>query len=212
MGSYFRDYNSPTVHQRPTVGDYKVSAVNSDHIGWVLCDGRNVKVKDFYRLWEVVGYSFGSNTSADFNLPNPAGRVPGFIGSNTGLTTRALGTAVGEETHILTIPEMPTHNHTGTTNASATGITSDTLVDTPESETVIKSVVAVNTEAVVSGSGQRVPNIIDPTHSHTFTTSNTGGSLPHNNMQPTLFMGNMFIYSGKPNYGKFPGSLNTNLF
>ncbi len=28
------------------------------------------------------------------------------------------------------------------------------------------------------------------------TTQNTGGDLPHNNMQPTLFIGNTFIYSG----------------
>lgn len=44
-------------------------------------------------------------------------------------------------------------------------------------------------------------------HTHQFTTSNagdhfhqifnTGGSQPHNNMQPTVFIGNMFIYSGK---------------
>jgi hypothetical protein len=28
---------------------------------------------------------------------------------------------------------------------------------------------------------------------------NTGGGLPHNNMQPTLFIGNTFIYSGVKN-------------
>jgi microcystin-dependent protein len=28
------------------------------------------------------------------------------------------------------------------------------------------------------------------------TINNTGGGLPHNNMQPTLFIGNVFIYAG----------------
>ena len=38
------------------------------------------------------------------------------------------------------------------------------------------------------------------------TNQATGGGLAHNNMQPTLFIGNMFVYSGKVNYsnGKFP--------
>jgi len=33
----------------------------------------------------------------------------------------------------------------------------------------------------------------DGSHSHTFTTASVGGGLAHNNMQPTLFIGNMFI-------------------
>jgi microcystin-dependent protein len=68
----------------------------------------------------------------------------------------------------------------------------------------------------------------DGTHAHTFTTSTqpnhnhpitqsphdhtmnpAGGSLPHNNMQPTLFFGNMFIYCGKPRVGTSP---NYNVF
>ena len=31
---------------------------------------------------------------------------------------------------------------------------------------------------------------------HTHTINNTGGGLAHNNMQPTLFGGNVYIYSG----------------
>jgi microcystin-dependent protein len=33
--------------------------------------------------------------------------------------------------------------------------------------------------------------------------SNQGGSNAHNNMQPTLFVGNMFLYCGKV-AGKYP--------
>jgi microcystin-dependent protein len=39
-------------------------------------------------------------------------------------------------------------------------------------------------------------------HQHTIKTQ--GGNQPHNNMQPTIFVGNMFIYTGKPTYGKYP--------
>ena len=57
-----------------------------------------------------------------------------------------------------------------------------------------------------TGTGTGYANIVvtDPTHVHTFTTLNTGGSNAHNNMQPTLFIGNVFIYSGKTTYGNYP--------
>ena len=38
-------------------------------------------------------------------------------------------------------------------------------------------------------------NISDPSHTHAFTTQNTGGGGSHFNLQPTLFAGNLFIYS-----------------
>ena len=50
-------------------------------------------------------------------------------------------------------------------------------------------------------------NIIDPPHSivwndptHAHFIYPQGGSNAHNNMQPTIFMGNMFIFSGKATY------------
>ena len=41
----------------------------------------------------------------------------------------------------------------------------------------------------------------DPGHAHTLFPA--GGDQNHNNVQPTLFMGNMFIYSGLVNYPSF---------
>ena len=36
----------------------------------------------------------------------------------------------------------------------------------------------------------------DGGHLHTFTTNYKGGNEPHNNIQPTIIIGNIFIYSG----------------
>jgi len=227
MSSWARDFLTFTAHQKPTVGDMKTSAVNIDHMGWLLCDGRTLTVTDYYWLWQVIGYSYGSNDADTFNLPYPAGRVPGFIGQSVG-NNWVLGDISGEEVHTLTIDEMPTHNHTGQTSNSNTGVTTQSngthnhdgrttqFVDTPESETVVATVVAAHTDAQVSGSDQRYLSTItsnaglhdhaitDPTHYHIFTTNNTGGSNSHNNMQPTIFVGNMFIYSGKATSGNYP--------
>jgi microcystin-dependent protein len=58
--------------------------------GWALCDG---------------GKSNGQQT------PDLRGRFVLASGAGAGLTARTLGQKAGEETHLLTIPEMPAHTH-----------------------------------------------------------------------------------------------------
>ena len=211
MGSYFRDYYCPTATQRPTVGDTKFSVINQDHMGWMKCDGRALSKTTYNILYQTVGGAFGE-TATTFYLPNAQGRVPGAIGQAIDISgnTWALGDLSGQETHTLIINEMPSHTHgsvdvSGNTNGN--GITdlsgahthsgtTDPTGSAPESET---TAAGVYTGPVVAGSG---------THTHTFTTGqpsvlhhhkigSTGGDTAHNNMQPTIFMGNMFIFSGK---------------
>ncbi len=223
MSSRNRDYFDLNAHQRPMVGDTKTSALAVDHIGWLVCDGRLLDVDTWQNLFKTIHYSFGGS-GTQFRLPNPAGRVAGYIGAGAGLTTRTKGNSVGTETHTLTVAEMPTHNHaitdnghthTGNTSNSVTGIEGNT-VDTPESESVSN----LGTGAQVSGSGQRNAIKSDNGHTHAFTTgssftgvttNNNGSSNAHNNMQPTLFIGNLFIYSGKPFYANYPFTAGTNI-
>ncbi len=149
-----------------------------DHFGWLLCDGRLLKKEDYVHLYKVIGSSFGVSGDTHFALPNPAGRVPGVIGSGAGLTTRKLGDISGEEKHTLTIQEMPTHTH----DVSGAGL-------------IYKSKMG-DSDNTPNGSNLDVspgePNMVtEPTN-----MTPVGGGLAHNVMQPTLFIGNVFIYSG----------------
>lgn len=230
MTSYCRAPLTFAAHQKPTVGDSKFSAVLVDHMGWLLCDGRALPVSQFRFLFNVLGYSFGGSGDT-FLLPKMFGRVPGAIGSN--ITSNGvgsnfiLGDDVGEYVHQLTYPEMPSHNHgvapgypstqqLSTNNSTSIEYTGITLVDpehthgyttvgaatTDRTNTIEITHDAVGATSATTNSNATGVYLIDPGHAHILNPA--GLDNYHNNVQPTLFMGNMFIYCGLYNFGTFP--------
>jgi microcystin-dependent protein len=221
MGSYYRDFYAPKATQQATIGDTKFSVIRSDHMGWMNCDGRLLSTETYELLFRVVGYSFGGS-GAQFRLPDMRSRVPGAIDQGGGLTNRALGDAVGTETHTLTIAEMPSHNHG--TNASdsvvgnnLTGLSgghthtindpghTHTYINQPNiqgTDNAFSTEESANDQNVNQTTGSSTTGItINAVADHQHTIATQGGDDPHNNMQPTLFIGNMFIYSGKLHSG-----------
>lgn len=84
--------------------------------GWILCDGAAVSRITYARLFVVIGNAYGNGDGVTtFNVPNMRGRIPVGIGAS-GVTT--LGSFGGEQNHILTIAELPSHTHTYHSGAS----------------------------------------------------------------------------------------------
>ncbi len=224
MTSLLRRYATFEAHQRPTVGDTKTSVVAVDHLGWLICDGRSLNVRDWRILFSIIGYSFGGS-GATFNLPAPAGRVMGIAGLGSGLTARTIGDISGTETHTLTINEMPSHNHaitdpvhthTGTTSVNGAHTHTQTTVNddfnnsgsypnfTRPSYAQYDSAGTVTWTNTINSNGDHTHTFTTDSSTTGITTQNTGGGVAYNNMQPTLFLGNLFIYSGIPTYGTWP--------
>ncbi len=223
MTSYCRRPANFGAHERATVGDTKFSFTNSNHLGWMKCDASWLNKTDYGLLFNVIGGTFGE-TSTQFRLPDPRGRVIGAVGTGPGLTPRAKGDAVGEETHTLIIEEMPGHKHGPTDltgDADGNGSTTEVGNHSHTGRTDAGGFRGTQDVSNVDIDSVNVANIDGAGHTHDFTTNpagahthymgNTGGDLPHNNMQPTLFYGNMFIYCGKVNEGAFPYTVATDL-
>ena len=185
------------------VGDVKYSVRNTDHDGWLYCDGRNLSRTEYADLFDIIGTSFGSSSGTTFNLPNCKGRVLGAVGTGTGLTTRSLGDNVGSETHTMTTSQMPTHLHTGVTTSDGTHTHTS---NANGGQGGLGLVTANGTDTVTStdsSSGEldvwQLPYALSidsaGAHTHSFTTGSSGLSQAFNIMQPTIFMGNVFIFS-----------------
>lgn len=170
-----------------TTGDVKTTLKTTADAGWVMMNDGTIGDASsggttranadtqalFALLWTNVSNANcpvssgrGASAAADFAahkvivLPKMLGRALASAGSGSGLTARALGDAVGEEMHILTIGEMPSHDHVLANNAF-----------TPD-----------------FGGPNSLQNAggVEATGGLTTTAAGSGGA--HNNMQPTSFL------------------------
>jgi len=177
------------VDTRWVVGDLKYSIRATDHIGWLKCDGRSLSRTNYADLFNVIGTTYGADDSYTFKLPDCRGRVLGAIGTGSGLTARSAGTLIGSETHTLTVSELPSHTHSITdpghthTVANTVGITGQ---DTPSGLDASPNEFDLNTSFTTTSSSSTTG----------ITVNATGGGGAHNNMQPTAFVGNVYVFGG----------------
>ena len=136
-------------------------------VGYLWCDGTSYSIMGNYsKLYEAIGtkYNGTNDATGTFRVPDMRSRVG--VGKDTG-TFNTLGKTGGEERHILTVGEMPTHLHdkftywgsrvkytvSFKTGTEAAGFTGDNNVSGNPSDEI---------------------------------TGNTGGGQAHNNLQPYL--------------------------
>jgi microcystin-dependent protein len=151
------------------LGEIMMFAGNFAPTGWAYCDGSLLLISSNEALFSLLGTNYGGDGVTHFALPDFRGRVPVGYGSGPGLSSYAVGQSGGEEKHTLQTGEMPSHNH------AAYADVSDGTSATPSN-----NLPAVNSEGIEhygsTQNGSMNANAIGA----------TGGSQPHNNIQPYL--------------------------
>ena len=153
-------------------GAMTMFAGTSAPTGWLFCDGSAVSRSTYSGLFSILSTTFGvGDGSTTFNVPDMRGRVP--VGVGTGVGGGASGTGAptggtaltavpragwkGEETHLLTAPEMPSHTH-GIQNWSGGS----------------------------GGVANQLAAVIPNNPLYVVQTGSAGGDIAHNNIQPVM--------------------------
>jgi microcystin-dependent protein len=108
-GSYNDLSSKPTIPTLPSgmIVDFAGASAPS---GWLICDGSAVSRTTYSALFTAISTTYGAGDgSTTFNLPDFRGRVS--VGKAASGTFTSLNAAGGEETHVLTTTEMPSHAH-----------------------------------------------------------------------------------------------------
>ncbi len=148
------------------IGDYKVSAQAANHGSWLLCNGASVSTTTYSGLFAAIGYAFGGS-GANFNIPDLRGQVAGAIGT---------GAYSGASTRTL---------------GQFVGSETHTLTQAQLPDYLIQGSVEVGNNL-----GFDIRSSLAGTGNSYYNVRSGGSNQPHNTMQPTLFAGNYFIYSG----------------
>lgn len=153
----------------PFIAEIRIFGFNFAPKGWATCDGQLMAISQNTALFSLLGTTYGGDGKTTFALPDLAGSAPMHSDDNQ----FPLGAAGGQSTVTLQTIEMAAHTHT----VMGSNQPGNQLGPDP-------TMVLARSGGATAYQSNSSANIVqmDPANA----VGLTGGSQPHNNMQPYL--------------------------
>jgi microcystin-dependent protein len=164
------------------VGEIRLFAFPRVPVGWVACNGQSLAINQYTVLYTLIGTTYGGDGVQNFNMPDLRGRVPIGQGQGTNLPPYAIGQPGGEDTHSLINNELPAHSH------ALVSSTDTANTATPAMNVHLATASAGNLYAPVASASPY--ELMAP------SLTQSGQSLPHNNIMPTVVANYCIAYEG----------------
>jgi microcystin-dependent protein len=151
---------------QPFIAEIRAYPYASDRVprGWARCDGQLLSIAQNTSLFNLIGTTYGGDGITTFALPDLRGRMAINQGQAPGLSSRVIGEEGGSDSVTLIQSEMPAHSHPVAATGSFTTKNPGGAVAAP------------------GGAYGGTPN----TGMSGSMLGTSGGTQPHQNMQPYL--------------------------
>ena len=154
------------------IGQIGIFGFNFAPRNWGFCNGTTLSISQNTALFSLIGTTYGGNGQTTFALPNLESRTPIAYGSVP------IGAQAGQEFVTLTLATMPAHTHPFQVSNSLGNAV----------------IISGGDDILAQGNTGPAPGspavaYAPPPHNvvlNAQSTSPSGGSQPHNNIQPSL--------------------------
>ncbi|UJB65761.1 phage tail protein [Acidovorax sp. YS12] len=159
----------------PFVGELRPFAFGIIPRGWLPCNGSLLNATQYAALFSLLGNRYGGDGRTTFALPDLRGRTP--LGCSA---TFPQGHKNGSETVTLTAAQVPSHTH------QVQGSKATATANGPSAQAMAVPATFMAYAAPDTAAGTL----------NTAAVTISGGSAPHDNMQPSLVVNWCIATSG----------------
>jgi len=160
----------------PFLAEIRLTSFAFAPSGWAFCNGQVLSINQYTALFSLLGTIYGGNGTTNFALPDLRGRAPMHVSN-----TYTLGARGGEESHTLTVAEMPAHLH-------ALRASGQVAASSSPNAGVLAAVARGGTPAYAGATN------LEPLNPAAVVA--TGGGQPHENRPPFLAMNFIIALTG----------------
>lgn len=172
----------------PYMGQITMYGFNWAVRGWANCDGQLQSIAQNSALFSLLGTTYGGDGRTTFGLPDMRSRVAVHQGTGPGLSNYRLGQRGGEETHTLNTLEMPNHDH-------SSAVTTKVVAFQGSADSPANAYPATITGGYATSGPAPTIAAFAPDQT-TVQIGMSGGSQPHNNIQPYLVVNYQIALQG----------------